>query len=71
MIRQYLFGGPHDGKIAEVSIRTAELPVLSLANYSIHGDPLSVELYELRPSSRLDRRYHCGTRDYPRPGANP
>lgn len=68
MIKQYLFGGPHDGKIVEVGDRHASLPVLTVGLYTFNGRPVSLEDYELRPFDRRDRRYHRGSRPYPMPG---
>jgi len=69
-MKQYLFGGPMDGMVISTK-QYAALPILQLANYSIAGEPTSIELYELRPRDRQDRRYHCGSKPYPRPGAAP
>lgn len=71
MMKQYLFGGPCDGKVVEVSSRLAELPVLTVANYSIVGEPKTLDDYELQPLSRQDRRYFRISRPYPRPGVLP
>lgn len=70
MVKQYLFGGPCDGKVVEVSSRLAALPVLTVANYSLYGEPKTLDNYELRPFERQDRRYYRDSRPYPRPAAS-